>query len=103
MLARNLWLKVEFFNGIRREIVDIVWTQRQRAQALPRFVVAEPERCTGPAWPLDSSYEGRVSIAPIETISNATGDDNNQAKSLQWLPLALYGIFAMLKSRRQTV
>lgn len=53
-------------------------------------------------WFLDATYHRCVSIAPVETTSSDTGDDNNQ-ELRQWLQFELCWATVMLKSQVQTV
>ena len=56
MLTRNLWSEVGLVNDIGGGVVDIVWTQREKAHALPGFVVLRLKGYTGPAWSSDPRY-----------------------------------------------
>ncbi|CAN0424817.1 unnamed protein product, partial [Ascophyllum nodosum] len=67
MLTRNLWSEAGLVNGIRGDVVDIVWAHGEKAPALPDFVVLRLEGYTGPVWSSDPRYEECVPIAPFET------------------------------------
>ncbi|CAN0479104.1 unnamed protein product [Ascophyllum nodosum] len=88
MLTRNLWSEVGLVNGIRGDVVDIVWAHGEKAPALPEFLVLRLEGYTGSVWSSDSRHEGCVPIAPFETSWSATGDDRGHA-TRQQVPLAL--------------
>ena len=78
MLTRNLWTEVGLVNGIKGDVVDIVWAHGEKAPALTGFVVLRLEGYTGPVWSSDPRYEGCVPIAPFETSSSTTGDDRGR-------------------------
>lgn len=101
MLTRNMWLQVGFVESIRGEVVDIVWDPRQRAPALPKFVMVPLEGYTGPVWSVDPRHIRCMSIAPVETTWSTTGDDHNQ-ESRQQLPLALRWAIVMYKNQEKT-
>ena len=88
MLTRNLRSEVGLANGIRGDVVDIVWAHGEKAPALPEFLVLRLEGYTGPVWSSDPRYEGCVLIAPFEMSWSATGDDRGH-ETHQQVPLAL--------------
>ena len=81
MLTRNLWSEVGLVNGIRGDVVDIVWAHGQKAPALPDSLVLRLEGYTGPVWPSDPRYQGCVPIAPFETSWSTTGGDRGHETS----------------------
>ena len=96
VLTRNLWYEVGLVNGIRGDVVDIVWAHGEKAPALPDFVVLRLEGYTGPVWSSDPSYEGCVPIAPFETSWSTTGDDRGH-ETRQQVPLTLCWAIIMHK------
>ena len=102
MLTRNLWSEVGLVNGIRGDVVDIVWTQGEKAPALPDFVVLHLEGYTGPVWSSDPRYQGCVPIARFETSWSTTGDDSCPETRHQ-VPLALCWSIKVHKSQGQTM
>ena len=60
MLTRNLWSEVGLVNGIRGDVVDIVWAHGEKAPAFPDFVVLRLEGYTGPVLSNDPRYQGCV-------------------------------------------
>ena len=102
MLTRNLWSEVGLVNGIRVDVVDIVWAHGEKAPALPEFVVLRLEGYTGPIWSSDPRYEGCVPIAPFEMSWSTTGDDRGH-ETRQQVPLALCWAITMHKSQGQTM
>ena len=102
MLTRNLWSEVGLVNGIRGDVVDIVWAHGEKAPALPEFLVLRLEGYTGPVWSSDPRYEGSVPIAPFETSWSATGDDRGN-ETRQQVPLALCWAITMHKCQGQTM
>lgn len=53
LLTCNLWSEVELVKCIRAEVVDIVWSPRQRVLVLLELIMARMEGYTGPAWSFD--------------------------------------------------
>ncbi|CAM9672840.1 unnamed protein product, partial [Ascophyllum nodosum] len=103
MLTRNLWSEVGLVNGIRGDVVDIVWAHGEKAPVLlPEFLVLRLEGYTGPLWSSDPRYEGCVPIAPFETSWSTTGDDRGHETRHQ-VPLALCWAITMHKSQGQTM
>jgi ATP-dependent exoDNAse (exonuclease V) alpha subunit len=102
MLTRNLWSEVGLVNGIRGDVVDILWAHGEKAPALPDFVVLRLEGYTGPVWSIDPRYQGCVPIAPFETSWSTTGDDRG-CETRRQLPLALCWSITMHKSQGQTL
>ena len=102
MLTRNLWSEAGLVNGIRGDVVDIVWAHGEKAPALPDFVVLRLEGYTGPVWSSDPRYEECVPIAPFETSWSTTGDDRDHETSQQVL-LALCWAITMPKGHGQTM
>ena len=102
MLTRNLWTEVGLVNGIRGDVIDIVWAHGEKAPALPGFVVLRLEGYTGPVWSSDSRYEGCVPIAPFETSPSTTGGDRGH-ETRQQVPLVLCWAATMHKSQGQTM
>ena len=102
MLTRNLWSEVGLINGIRRDVVDIVWAHGEKAPALLDFVVLRLEGYTGPVWSIDPRYEGCVPIAPFESSWSTMGDNRGHETRHQ-VPLALCWSITMHKSQGQTM
>ena len=101
MLTGNVWSEVGLVNGIRGDVVDIVWAHGEKTPALPDFVVMRLEGYTEPVWSTDSPQEGCVLIAPFATSWSTTGDDRGHETRRQ-VPLALCWSITMLKSQGQT-
>ena len=102
MLTRNLWSEVGLVNGIRGDVVDIVWTQGEKAPAFPDFVVLHLEGYIGPVWASDPRYQECVPIAPFETSWSTTSDDSCHETRHQVL-LALCWSIKMHMSQGQTM
>ena len=102
MLTRNLWSEVGLVNGIRGDVVDIVWAHGEEAPTLPDFIVLRLEGYIRPIWSSDPRYEGCVPIAPFETSWSTTGDDRGH-ETRQQVPLALCWAITMHKSQGQTM
>ena len=102
MLTRNSWSEVGLVNGIRRDVVDIVWAHGKKAPAFPDFVVLRLEGHTEPVWFSDPRYQGCVPIAPFETPWSTTGDDRGHETRHQ-VPPTLCWSKTMHKSQGQTM
>ena len=100
--GRNLWSEVGLVNGIRGDVVDMVWAHGEKAPALPDFEVLRLEGYTGPVWSSDPRYEGCFPIAPFETSWSTMGDDRGH-EARQQVPLALCWAITMHKSQGQTM
>ena len=59
MLTKNLWQEVGLVNGIRGEVVEIVYAEGAPAPAPPCYVVVRFDGHTGPDWSSGERY-GRV-------------------------------------------
>ena len=94
--------QVGLVNGIRGDVVDIVWAHGEKAPALLEFVVLRLKGYTGPVWSSDPRYEGCVPTAPFEISWSTTGDDRGQ-ETRQQVPLALCWAITMHKSEGQTM
>ena len=98
-LTRNSWSEMGLVNGIRREVLDIVWAKGQEAPALPDFVVLRLEGYTGPVSSSDPRYQGCVPVPLFETSWSTTGNESSQDSRRRQLPLALCWPITMHKSQ----
>ena len=102
MLTRNLRSEVWLVNGIRGEVVDIVWAQWEKAPTLPEFTVSRLKGYTGPVWSSDPRHQECMPVPPFETSWSTTRDESSQDSRRQ-LPLALCWSITMHTSKRHTM
>ena len=104
MLTKNLWQEVGLVNGIRGEVVEIVYTEGAPAPLPPCYVVVRFDGYTGPDWSSGKMYRGCVHISPVQSAwssCGANGEGNTVTRTQ--LPLKLCWALTMHKSQGQRV
>ena len=94
MLTKHLHQEVGLVNGIRGEIVDIVYKEGKPAPALPLYVVVRFDGYQGRNWSAREEYSGCVPIVPVD----ATWMDGTNMLRTQ-MPLKLCWAITMHKSQ----
>lgn len=65
MPTRKSLAEVDIVNGIRRDVVNLIWDEGAASPALPD-VVAKFNYYSGPEWSTNPDYHGYVPAAPME-------------------------------------
>ena len=98
MLTKNLYQQVGLVNGIRGEVVELVYTDDAPPPKLPLYVVVKFRGYSGGEWSSQERYRGCVPISPVDT----TWQDGGTQVRTQ-LPLRLCWAITMHKSQGQTL
>ena len=100
----ELWQEVGLVNGIRGEVVEIVYAEGAPAPSPPCYVVVRFDRYTGPNWSSGERYRGCVPFSPVQSAwssCGANGEGNTITRTQ--LPLKLCWALTMHKSQGQTL
>ena len=100
MLTNNLWPEVGLVNGIRGEVVEIVYAGGAPAPAPPCYVVVRFDGYTGPDWSSGERYRGCVSISPVQLAWSSCGA-NREGNTMTRTQLPLKLCWALTTHRSQ--
>ena len=67
MLTKNLYQQVGLVNGIRGEVVQLVYADDAPPPKLPLYVVVKFRGYSGGEWSSQERYRGCVPISPVDT------------------------------------
>ncbi|CAM9499899.1 unnamed protein product, partial [Ectocarpus sp. 12 AP-2014] len=98
MLSKNLYQQVGLVNGIRGEVVVLVYADNAPPSKLPLYVVVNFEGYSGGDRSSQERYRGCV---PISTVDTMWQDGGTQVRT--HLPLRLCWAITMHKSQGQTL
>ncbi|CAN0496825.1 unnamed protein product, partial [Ectocarpus sp. 12 AP-2014] len=98
MLSKNLYQQVGLVNGLRGEVVELVYADNAPPPKLPLYVVVNFEGYSGGNWSAQERYRGCVPISPVDTMWQ---DGETQVRTQ--LPLRLCWAISMHKSQGQTL
>ena len=98
MLSKNLHQEVGLVNGIRGEVIELVYAEDKPAPHPPLYVVVRFDGYSGGNWSDQERYSGCVPIAPVDS---SWADGGNQTRTQ--LPLKLCWAITMHKSQGQTL
>ncbi|CAM9347424.1 unnamed protein product [Ectocarpus sp. 12 AP-2014] len=98
MLSKNLYQQVGLVNGIRGEVVELVYADDVPPPKLPLDVVVKFEGYSEGDWSSQERYRGCVPISPVDT----TWQDGGTQVRTQ-LPLTLCWAITMHKSQGKTL
>lgn len=76
MLTKHLRQKVGLVNGIRRQVVEMVYAEGKPAPAPPHYVVVRFDAYTGPPWSSEDRYSECVPIFPVDATCSSCGQNN---------------------------
>ena len=96
--ARSRSKQVGLVNGIRGEVVELVYADDAPPPKLPLYVVVKFRGYSGREWSSQERYRGCVPISPVDT----TWQDGGTQVRTQ-LPLRLCWAITMHKSQGQTL
>ena len=72
MLTKNLYQQVGLVNGIRGEVVQLVYADDAPPPKLPLYVVVKFKGYSGGEWSSQERYTGCVPISPVDTNSTTS-------------------------------
>ena len=98
MLTKNLYQQVGLVNGIRGQVVELVFAHDAPPPNLPLYVVVKFRGYSGGKWSSQERYKGCVPIFPVDT----TWQDRGTQVRTQLL-LRLCWAITMHKSQGQTL
>eukprot|EP00904_Undaria_pinnatifida_P006503 jgi/Undpi1/2983/HiC_scaffold_14.g06360.m1 len=98
MLTKKLYQQVGLVNGIRGQVVELVFADDAPPPNLPLYVVVKFRGYSGGKWSSQERYRGCVPISPVDT----TWQDGGTQVRTQ-LPLRLCWAITMRKSQGQTL
>ena len=67
MLTKNLYQQVGLVNGIRGQVVELVFADDAPPPNLPLYVVVKFRGYSGGEWSSQERYRGCVPISPVDT------------------------------------
>ena len=98
MLTKNLYQQVGLVNGIRGQVVELVFAEDAPPPNLPLYVVVKFRGYSGGEWSSQERYRGCVPISPVDT----TWQDGGTQVRTQLL-LRLCWAITIHKSQGQTL
>ena len=98
MLTKNPYQQVGLVNGIRGQVVELVFADDAPPPNLPLYVVAKFRGYSGGKW---SSHERYRGCAPISSVDTTWQDGGTQVRTQ--LPLRLCWSITMRKSQERTL
>ena len=98
MLTKNLYQQVGLVNGIRGQVVELVFADDAPPPSVHPYVVVKFRGYSGGEWSSQERYQGCVPISPVDT----TWQDGGTQVRTQ-LPLRLCWAITMHKSHKQTL
>ena len=104
MLTKKFWQKVGLVNGIRGEVVEILYAEGVPAPAPPCYVVVRFDGYIGPDWSSGKMYRGCVPISPVQPSWSSCGA-NGEGSTMTRTQLPLKPCWALTthKSQGQTL
>ena len=104
MLTKNLWQEGGLVNGIRGEVIELVYAEGTPAPSPPCYVVVRFDGYTGSDWSSGERYRGFVPISPEQSAWSSCGaNEEGNAITRKQLPLKLCWALTMHKSQGQTL
>ena len=86
MPTKNLWQEVGLVNGIRGEVVEIVYAEGATASSPPCYVIVRFDGYTRPDRSSGERYRGCVPISPVQSawsLCGANGEGNTMTRTLK--------------------
>ena len=73
MLTKNVWQEVRLVNGIRGEVVEIVYAEGAPAPSPPCYMIVRFDGYTVPDWSSGERYRGCVPISQVQSALSSCG------------------------------